>query len=262
MTLGFDEAYFDHPGVRVFDVKVNGLAVLKDLDVYRLAGGKNRVWTATVETQVTDGTVVVEPGTVTADNAMFSTIRVDPAGTAARPAAVYFGDSPYTAKDGTVWTPYVAPAELPAGILDKVRGGMGLLILADQDTDITGYARQLESGGVFHFGGLVGTSLAPWMGSWYIVRHHPLYAGLPQDTVMKSDYQVPVGNSNGIIATGPTVEWATAFSRDHSRVIGAGDVVATLGKGRIVFHVVPRMNTPFQRRWLSNALTYLSGGKT
>ena len=258
VTLGFDEAYFDHAGARIFDVKVNGVTVLKNLDIYALAGGKDRVWTTTVETQVTDGTVVVEPGTVTTDNAMFSTIRVDPQGAAATPAAVYFGDKPYTAKDGVVWSPYVAPSLLPAGLLDRVRGGMGLLVIADQESDITAYARQLDSAGVFHFGGLVGVSPAPWMGSWYMVRRHPLYAGLPQDTIMKGDYQVPVGTSNGIMATGPGVEWVTAYGRDHNRTIGAGDVIAKLGKGRILFHIVPRMNTPFQRKWLSNAITYLA----
>ena len=263
VTLGFDETYFDHAGARVFDVKVNGVTALKNVDVYALSGGKDRVWTTTVDTQITDGAVVVEPGNVTSDNAMFSTIRVDAAGAPQHTTAIYFGDKPYTAKDGVTWTPYVTTAQIPSGVLDQVRGGMGLLILSDQESEITAYARQLESAGAFHFDGLVGTSYAPWMGSWYIVRHHPLYAGLPQDTVMKSDYQVPVGNSNGIVATGPDVEWATAFSRDHSRVIGAGDVIVKLGKGRIVFHIVPRMDTPFQRRWLSNALVYLSesGGR-
>jgi hypothetical protein len=262
VTLGFDETYFDHPGARIFDVKVNGAAALKNVDVYTLAGGKDRVWTATIDTEVTDGSVVVEPGTVSTDNAMFSTIRIDTAGPAKQTAAVYFGDKPYTAKDGVSWTPYAAPAEISSDMLDKVREGMALLVLADQESGITGYARQLDAAGVFHFGGLVGSSFAPWMGSWYIVRRHPLYAGLPQDTIMKSDYQVPVGSSNGIVATGPGVEWVTAYSRDHSRVIGAGDVIAKLGKGRILFHIVPRMNTPFQRQWLSNALTYLSGNTT
>jgi len=150
------------------------------------------------------------------------------------------------------------PVDFPAGLLDQVRSGMSLLILTDKESDVTAYAKLLDDAGAFHFGGLVGGSFAPWMGSWYIVRHHPLYAGLPQDTVMKSDYQVPVGASNGLIATGPGVEWVTAYSRDHSRVIGSGDVVARLGKGRILFHIVPRMNAPFQRRWLSNALDYLA----
>jgi len=259
VTLGFDEAYFDHAGARIFDVRVNGKTVLKNLDIFALAGGKDRVWTATIETQITDGTVVVEPGTVTSDNAMFSTIRVDCAEASPQTTAVYFGDKPYTAKDGVKWTAYVASAEFPSGILDQVRNGMSLLVISDQDSDITAYAQQLQAAGAFHFSGLVGSSFAAWMGSWYIVGHHPLYAGLPQDTVMKSDYQVPIGSSNGIIATGPGVEWATAYSRDHSRVIGAGDVITKLGKGRIVFHIVPRMNTPFQRKWLCNALAYLSG---
>jgi len=262
VTLGFEEAYYDHPGARIFDVKVNGATALKNLDVFTLAGGENRVWTTTVDTNIVDGSVVVEPGNVTSDNAMFSTIRIDTAGAPVRTVAVYFGDNPYTAKDGVTWTPYAPAAGLPEGILDQVRNGMGLLVLADQDSDITAYAKQFDAAGVFHFDGLVGASFAPWMGSWYIVRHHPLYAGLPQDTVMKSDYQVPVGSSNGIVATGPGIEWATAFSRDHSRVIGTGDVVANLGKGRIVFHVVPRMIAPFQQKWLSNALAYLSTNST
>ncbi len=259
VTLGFDEAYFDHPGVRIFDIKINGVAALKNLDIYALAGGKNRVWSTTVDTQISNGSVVVEPGTVSSDNAVFSTIRVDTAGANAKTTAVYFGDKPYVAKDGVTWMPYTSTAELPAGVLDQVRSGMGLLILTDQAADIASYAQQLDASGVFHYGGLVGTSLAPWMGSWYIVRRHPLYAGLPEDTVMKSDYQVPIGSSNGIVATAPGIEWVTAYSRDHSRVIGAGDVLVKFGKGRILLHIVPRMNTPFQRKWLSNALAYLAG---
>lgn len=256
VTLGFDEAYYDRPAARIFAIKVNGNTVLKDLDVYVLAGGKDRVWSTTVDTTVSDGTIVVEPGTVRTDNAMLSTIRVE---AGSKTEAVYFGDKSYTAKDGMVWKPYVSDAEIPNDMLEQVRdNGMGLLIIASQEDAITAYARALDRAGAIHLKGLVGVSPAPWMGSWYIVGHHPLYNGLPQDTVMKSDYQVPVGESNGILLTGDGVDWATAYSRDHSRNIGAGDVIVKLGKGRIVFHVVPRMNTPFQRRWLCNALQYIS----
>jgi beta-galactosidase len=199
VTMGFEEAYWDRPGARIFDFMVNGETVLKDLDVFALAGGKDRVWTTTVDARVSDGTIVVEPGRVRADNAMLSTIRID-AGD--KTEALYFGDKPYNAKDGIVWKPYASMDEIPSGLLGQVRNnGMGLLVLASQDSAITDCARTLDHAGVFHFDGLVGVSRAPWMGSWYIVGHHPLYDGLPQDTVMKSDYQVPVGQSNGLLVT-------------------------------------------------------------
>lgn len=256
VTLGFDEAYHNHPGERIFDMKVNGVTVIKDLDVVAQAGGKYRVWTKTVNAEVTNGTVLVEPGDVKIDNAMLSTLRIEAGG---KVTALYFGDKPFTAKDGTVWKPYAAVAELPEEILQEVKErGAGLLIMATQDRDLDEYGKILDQAKVFHFDGLIGTSPAPWMGSWYIVRRHPLYEGLPQDTVMKSDYQVPVGQSNGILATGDDVQWATAFSRDHSRKIGAGDVIAKYGKGQILFHAVPRMTPPFQRRWLENAIRFLA----
>jgi hypothetical protein len=96
------------------------------------------------------------------------------------------------------------------------------------------------------------------MGSWYFVRPHPLYAGLPTGVVMKGDYQVSVGDSEGVLVSGPGVQIVTGYSRDHSRQIGAGDVVTAFGKGTIVFHVVPRMNDLFQERWLDNAIGYVA----
>lgn len=255
VTLGFDEAYFTSVGSRVFDVNINGRTALKDLDVFAKAGGMNRVWTTTVDAEVVDGKILVEPGMVKSDNAMFSTIRIDAGG---KTVAQYFGDKPYTAKDGTVWQPYSAQADVPDALLDKVRAGMGLLVVSDQDQWTTQFAQKLAAAGAFKFDGLVGRSFAPWMGSWYFVRAHPLYAGLPVNTVMKGDYQVSVSSSNGLLVSGPSVEIITAFSRDHSRQIGAGDVLTRLGKGKILFHVLPRMNDAFQKRWLANALRLLA----
>ena len=94
------------------------------------------------------------------------------------------------------------------------------------------------------------------MGSWYFVRSHPLYAGLPVNTVMKGDYQVGVGSSNGIVVSGPNVELVTGYSKDHSRLIGAGDVITKLGKGEVIFHTVPPMIHPYQLRWLANAIRF------
>jgi hypothetical protein len=135
-----------------------------------------------------------------------------------------------------------------------------LLVLSDQDDTTQEYAEKLSAAGAFKFDGLVGHLRAPWMGSWYFVRSHPLYNGLPANTVMKGDYQVGLSSADGLLVSGPGVEIVSAYSRDHSRQIGAGDVVARLGKGTIVFHIVPRMNPVFQKRWMANALRFLGSG--
>jgi hypothetical protein len=258
VTLGFSEPYYSSVGSRVFDVVMNGKTALHDVDVVALAGGKNRVWTTTLEVPIEEGQITIRPGEVKADNAAFNTIRIDVGG---KTYAYYFGAKPFTAKDGTVWNPYRPFVTLDAAVLDKVRAGTPLLVITADDDATTQFATNLASAGAFKFDGLVGRSFAPWMGSWYFVRAHPLYAGLPVNTVMKGDYQVSVGASNGVVVSGPGVELVTGYSKDHSRVIGAGDTITKIGKGTVVFHVVPRMIDPFQLRWLANAIQFATGAK-
>lgn len=253
VTLGFAEPYFSSPGSRVFDVEVNGKTVLADLDIFARAGGKGRAWTTTIEALTEGGQITVRAGQVKIDNAGFNTVRIDVGG---KTFAYYFGDKPYTAKDGTVWEPYKAFVSLDPTVLETVRAGTPLLVISTEDDPTTRFATALAAAGAFKFEGLVGRSFAPWMGSWYFVRAHPLYAGLPVNTVMKGDYQVSVGASNGVVVSGPNVELVTGYSKDHSRVIGAGDVVTRLGKGRVIFHTVPRMIHPYQLRWLANSIRF------
>ena len=253
VTLGFSEPYFSSAGGRVFDVEVNGKTALHDVDIVALAGGKDRVWTTTIETQTNHGQISIGPGQVKKDHAAFNTIRIDVGG---KKFAYYFGGKPYTAKDGTVWLPYQPFVGLDPTVLEKVRAGCSLLVVSTDDDVTTQFATALAGAGAFKFEGLVGRSFAPWMGSWYFVRSHPLYAGLPVNTVMKGDYQVGVGSSNGIVVSGPNVELVTGYSKDHSRLIGAGDVITKLGKGEVIFHTVPPMIHPYQLRWLANAIRF------
>jgi hypothetical protein len=251
VTLGFEETYFSSAGTRIFDVDINGVTAIKGLDIFASAGGKDKVWYATIDTNVVDGEVVVAAGNVEVNNAQFNTIRVDAGG---KTVCTYFGSRQYVANDGAVWQPYAPSVDIPQSLLDKVRDGMGLIVLGD-DSSTDQFARLLASAGAFSYDGLVGKSRAPWMGSWYFVRSSPLYAGLPVNEVMKGDYQVALSSSDGVLVHGPNVQIVTAYSRDHSRQIGAGDVISKLGKGTIVFHIVPRMPTPFQELWLENAIT-------
>ena len=68
MTLKFAELVWDAAGKRVFDVKAENKLVLDDLDIFRMAGGKNVAWDKTIEVEVTDGRLDLDFVTVT-DNA-------------------------------------------------------------------------------------------------------------------------------------------------------------------------------------------------
>jgi hypothetical protein len=257
ITLGFSEPYFISAGQRVFDVEVNGKTALQDVDIFARAGGKDQVWTAEVDAETENGQISIRPGQAKKDNPSFNTVRIDVAG---KTFAYYFGSKPYSAKDGTVWQPYKPFVSLDPSVLDKVRQGASLLVITNDDDATTRFATDLANAGAFKFDGLVGRSFAPWMGSWYFVRTHPLYAGLPVNTVMKGDYQVGVGASNGVVVRGTNVEIPVGYSKDHSRLIGAGDIITKIGKGRVILHAIPCMITPFQLRWLDNAIRFATNG--
>lgn len=41
--------------MRLFDVKAEGELVLDNVDIFRMAGGKNKAWDAPIEVEVIDG---------------------------------------------------------------------------------------------------------------------------------------------------------------------------------------------------------------
>ncbi len=59
VTLKFAENYYNLPGQRVFDVQVEGRAVLTGLDIFTAAGGKGRAYDRTFATTVRDGQLTV-----------------------------------------------------------------------------------------------------------------------------------------------------------------------------------------------------------
>ena len=125
-------------------------------------------------------------------------------------------------------------------------------------------AKQLAAAGAFTYNGAVGDLRAPWMGNWFFVRRHALYEGLPVDQAMGIHYQTRGRESNGLLveraAGGAEVEIVAAYSRDHSRQIGAGTFTTQLGAGRIVYHRIPEMQPVLQQRFLANALRWLTSG--
>ena len=99
---------------------------------------------------------------------------------------------------GEVATP-TQLGHLAPRILEAVRAGTPLLAIPQANTLSDGVAQQLADAGAFTFHGNVGDFRAPWMGNWYFVREHPLFAGIPVNQVMGLFYQSPGRQSNGLL---------------------------------------------------------------
>ncbi len=152
-----------------------------------------------------------------------------------------------------------APGALSAEVLTAVKAGTPLLVMAQEDGLADGIAMQLAAEGAFTYSGQVGDFRAPWMGNWYFLRDHPVYAGLPVDQAMGVHYQVHGRQANGLIVDGPQVDVFVGYSRDHDRRVGAGTFTTKLGAAKILFQRVPDLNGPMQQRFLRNALSWLCG---
>jgi hypothetical protein len=152
----------------------------------------------------------------------------------------------------------IPPTKLPDEIVAAFTSGTPLFVLCTSDGQATGAGAQLASAAGFSFDGMVGSSRASWMGTWFFVRKHPVYDGLPVDRAMSIEYQVKGSDSNGLIVSGDGIEIIAAYSRDHDRKIGAG-TFAWSGHGRrLLFHRITEMHRVFHRRLLSNGIQYLT----
>lgn len=152
----------------------------------------------------------------------------------------------------------VVDADLPQNIIDAVRAGTPLLAITPTDGQSDGVAKQLAALCGFTYRGLVGSSRASWMGSWYFVRRHALYDGLPANQAMSIHYQMKAGGSNGWLVEGDGIEIVAAYTRDHAREIGAGTFFADRGPARVVMHRVTEMHPVLMQRFLANALMFLT----
>ncbi len=152
----------------------------------------------------------------------------------------------------------IPPTALPADIVAAFGSGTPLFVLCTSDGQAMGGGAQLASACGFHCDGMVGSSRASWMGTWFFVRKHPVYDGLPVDRAMSIEYQVKGSDSNGLIVSGDGIEIIAAYSRDHDRKIGAGTFTWS-GHGRkLLFHRITEMHRVFHRRLLSNGIQYLT----
>jgi hypothetical protein len=112
VTLKFAEPYFSSAGNRVFNVAINGTAVLTNFDLFAQAGGQNRALDRTFTVAAANGAVTIS-FTGVVENATVSGIQIVPStGTAPppppsgsfTPILVHAGGGPYTDPQGQVWS--------------------------------------------------------------------------------------------------------------------------------------------------------------
>jgi len=95
------------------------------------------------------------------------------------------------------------------------------------------------------------------MGSWYFIRKHPLYDGMPADQAMSIHYQVKGRGSNGWMVEGLSVGIPCAYARDHDRNIGAGTLTTRVGSTPVVLHRIVDMHPVLLERFMANAVAWL-----
>jgi hypothetical protein len=265
VTLKFAEPFQNFVGARVFDVALNDTTVLKDFDVFSAAGGKNIAYDQSFTVPVPDGVLEVTFPKVPKPSARICAIKIEAGDTV---IAVNCGGKDYKDGTGLVWKQYEAPVQFDQRIMEEVRNGIPLLVLSEGDVATEKYAEELGRAGAFQYLGHVGEARASWMGSWYFVKSHPVYDGLPTNCAMGSYYQVPVSSSCGVLLEGKNVEVFAGYSRDHDRNVGAASFTAALGRGKILFHSIPGvvsglhsespgMHPVLLKRLIANSLWYL-----
>jgi beta-galactosidase len=176
------------------------------------------------------------------------------------------GESMPVMKPGHTPEPGEVPVSIQLGrlskdVLESVEQGTPLLAIPQTDTLSDGVAKQLAEAGAFRYHGPVGNFRAPWMGNWYFVRDHPLFAGMPVNQAMGGFYQAKGRQSNGLIVDGQNVEIVVGYSRDHDRKVGAGTFTTKLGSGKVVFHRVPELHPVLQQRLLGNMVKWLANSR-
>lgn len=154
--------------------------------------------------------------------------------------------------------PKLVAGELPPEVLQAVARGLPLLVMAPDDGLADGVARQLAGLGLFRYAGQVGNLRAPWMGNWNVLRAHALFDGIPADMAASVWHQIPGQPSNGLLVDGEGIEVFAAYSRDHDRQLGAASFTVKTAKARLLFHRMPDMVAPLQKRFLRNALRWLA----
>ncbi|MCW3059507.1 MAG: glycoside hydrolase [Capsulimonas sp.] len=160
--------------------------------------------------------------------------------------------------------------------LDKVKNnGARLVLWPNGERSARWMVQQLAERKVVTLENWVQHTGASWFGSWYIVRKHWLFDGLPTDCAMDWRYdnswspihsQGDDDSTGGAILSAPGLEVACGYGNNEKKtMLGASAVVIPYGKGQVVWYCLPQMldalskdklatNTHVAQRLLANAI--------
>jgi len=161
--------------------------------------------------------------------------------------------------DLAIW--FATSNEDPSAMLEKVRSGLPVLVLARGAVGADAAARALSAAGAFTYAGRAGESRGCWMGTWVFVKDHPAYQVLPTNQVMKWEYQVDFKDATGLLVDGPGVDVFAGFGRDHDTKLGAATFTAQLQKGKILFQAVRGIQPLVYERFIVNAARLLCAAR-
>jgi beta-galactosidase len=230
----------DYAGRRVFDILANNKVVLENIDFVAETGRADKPLVKEAKYTIPeDGQIAITINNKVQEVGYINALEIICPDTLVR---VNCGGGEYQAHDGKMWYAYHAPLpqEVDQSVIEKIRAGTDLLVISQGGESLHASAEFLSRTGAFDFKEMVGGARRSSFGSWYFVRKHPVYDGLPVDQAMKSYYQVPaLQTSNGIILDGNTIDVFAGYGRDHSRRVGAASFTCPLDKGNIVFHTLP-----------------------
>ena len=243
IELLFVETYFAKPGTRDYDIAVNGRTVLKNFDPFTAADGENKEIVRKFTVDAPDGAVSIAVNRVGRDNALVTGVRItDSAGHVIARSAY---PEAFTDAAGQHWEPIplgTVNVDLPP-LLDQVAQGLRLVIWPSSTDRADEAAAALARSGVVTYSGRVGSGQVAWLGSWYFVRRHWLFDGLPVSCVMDWRYQVSDQASDGLLLTAPGLEVAAGYGKFSDARVGMGAVVIPHGQGQIVLFDLPGLES-------------------
>jgi hypothetical protein len=256
VSLYFADLSEGRPHRHDFDIEINHQVVAKKFDIVTAAGGGSTAVIKTFTVDTVNGAIDFGPGIVYGPGeALFNAVKIEVGG---KTFAYVLGGEKYTDKSGLVWQPYLPPnSALTPALIDEVKAGTPILVIAPSDSTGGTAASLLAATGAFHYTNTIPTQRAAWMGDWIFVRQSPLFDGLPQNEVMKGDYQPVLHGAYGLQVDGPGVDIWAGYGRDHSRSLGASIFTAKLGKGTILFDGMAGEAPLVEQRLLANFITYL-----
>jgi len=290
----FADVFHDAPGGRLFDLAINDSTVLSNFDIFQESGGKSIPLVKTFSVNAPDGVITVSIPKVEKDHAQLAGMKITDANN--KVLAVAFQSQSRKAKDGLVWQ---ALATTLGGavtdqqwqkILDRVASdGLRFIILPNQVAELTLILQRLGQANIvqvldhtnkeydpkddhhyYYYHAFLDAGRESWMGSWYFVRPHWLFDGLPTDGVLSWQYQISQyrNGAGGLLldeAPGHPMDVMLGYGRDHEAAVGIGACVIQHGKGPIVLSALPGMRRsltstkaeiaqPVALRLLGNAL--------